>query len=163
MKKPEVILLIGIQAAGKSTFYKQRFFNTHVRLNLDMLKTRHREKLIFEACLDAKQPVVIDNTNVTFEDRQRYIPAAREAGCLVTGYFFEPDVEACVRRNAGRPEKERIPLKGIYATFKNLEPPDPKREPFDRLFVVRVSGDERFTEQALVFKSDRTGTAGPAQ
>ena len=42
--KMEAVILIGIQGAGKSTFYKDRFFNTHVRINLDMLKTRHREK-----------------------------------------------------------------------------------------------------------------------
>jgi len=37
-----MILLMGIQAAGKSEFCKRRFYRTHIRLNLDMLKTRHR-------------------------------------------------------------------------------------------------------------------------
>ena len=40
----ELILLIGIQASGKSTFFKRRYCDTHVRINLDMLKTRHREE-----------------------------------------------------------------------------------------------------------------------
>lgn len=47
----EVIILIGIQGSGKSSFYKARFADTHVRINLDMLKTRHREKLFFDACV----------------------------------------------------------------------------------------------------------------
>jgi predicted kinase len=50
----EAILFIGIPASGKSTFYKERFFTTHIRVNLDMLKTRKREALILQACLVAK-------------------------------------------------------------------------------------------------------------
>ena len=64
-KMPQPVILIGLQASGKSSFYLHRFFNTHVRINLDMQRTRHREKLIFEARLAAKQSVVIDNTNPT--------------------------------------------------------------------------------------------------
>ena len=44
----EIILFIGIQATGKSSFFRERFFRTHVRVNLDMLKTRHREKLLVD-------------------------------------------------------------------------------------------------------------------
>ena len=50
---------MGLQASGKSSFYLQQFYDTHIRLNLDMLKTRHREQLLFRACLTAKQPLVI--------------------------------------------------------------------------------------------------------
>ena len=52
----ELVLFMGIQATGKSTFFRERFFDTHLRMNLDMLKTRHRESLLFAACLEAKQP-----------------------------------------------------------------------------------------------------------
>ena len=40
----ELIIFIGLQAAGKSTFYKKNFSDIHIRINLDMLRTRHREK-----------------------------------------------------------------------------------------------------------------------
>jgi predicted kinase len=39
----QAIIFMGIQACGKSTFYHHKFALTHVRINLDMLKTRHRE------------------------------------------------------------------------------------------------------------------------
>jgi hypothetical protein len=65
----EAIIFIGIQATGKSTFFQQRFFVTHVRINLDMLKTRNRERILLVACLEDKQPFVIDNTNLTREAR----------------------------------------------------------------------------------------------
>ena len=76
-KTPQLVILMGAQASGKSSFYLHQFFATHIRINLDMLKTRHREKLIFEACLAAKQSVVIDNTNPTRQDRARYIGPAK--------------------------------------------------------------------------------------
>jgi predicted kinase len=33
----ETVILIGIQGSGKSTFYRERFFDTLVRINLDLL------------------------------------------------------------------------------------------------------------------------------
>ena len=69
----ELIVFIGIQGTGKSSFYRERFHRTHVRVNLDMLRTRHREQLLFVACLEGKTPLVVDNTNVTRADRARYL------------------------------------------------------------------------------------------
>jgi predicted kinase len=66
----EAVIFIGIQGTGKSTFYKEQFFHTHVRINLDMLKTKHRLRLALSACLEAGQPFVLDNMNVTKEVRQ---------------------------------------------------------------------------------------------
>jgi predicted kinase len=84
----ELIILTGIQGAGKSSFYRERFFDSHVRINLDMLRTRHREQLLFEACLASKQKMVIDNTNLTAKERARYIGPALEAGFSVVGYYL---------------------------------------------------------------------------
>jgi len=54
----EVILLIGIQASGKSTFYKEKFFNSHIRISNDLLKTKNREKQLLEYCINTKMPIV---------------------------------------------------------------------------------------------------------
>ena len=48
----EAVIFVGLQGAGKSTFYKERFLDTHPRLSLDMLKTRHREKRFLMACVE---------------------------------------------------------------------------------------------------------------
>lgn len=87
----QAILFIGIQAAGKSTFYQQQFFATHIRLSLDMLKTRHREQLLLRACLEAKQPFVVDNTNTTLAKRGVYINAAKLPGFTSTVITFKPN------------------------------------------------------------------------
>lgn len=56
----EAVIFIGLQATGKSSFYLKEFHQTHIRLNLDMLKTRHRERLLMAACLEAKQSFVME-------------------------------------------------------------------------------------------------------
>jgi predicted kinase len=48
----EAVIFCGIQGAGKNTFFKEHFFRTHVRISPDLLRTRHREKVFLNACLD---------------------------------------------------------------------------------------------------------------
>lgn len=134
----QAILLIGPQASGKSGFCKAWLFDSHVRLNLDMLKTRHRESLLFAACIEAKQPMVIDNTNPTRADRARYLSALKAAGFSVAGYFFDEPYEACSARNAAREGKARIPEVGLKHFFSRFELPA-LDEGFDTLMRVRLS------------------------
>lgn len=133
----EAVILIGLQGSGKSTFYRERFFHTHVRLSLDMLKTRHRERLPVRACVEAKQPFVVDNTNPTIFERQVYIGAARDAGFGVVGYYFRSRVEDCLRRNEQRPADRRVPPKGVLGTAGRMELPS-SGEGFDELHYVRI-------------------------
>lgn len=134
---------MGIQAAGKSSFYRARFSNTHLRINLDMLKTRHREQLIFQACLQAKQPFVIDNTNPAALDRQRYLEPAKKAGFRCVGYYFSSRVEAALERNRGRAPEEQVPDAAILGAAGKLERPS-LAEGFDELFYVELSSPEGF-------------------
>lgn len=133
----EAVLLIGIQGSGKSTFYRERFFDTHVRINLDMLRTRRRERLLLEACIAGGQRFVVDNTCVTPEERARYVAPARAAGFRVEGWFFEPDPAAAARRNALRDERWRVPPAGLFGTLERLRRPT-WDEGFDVLHRVRT-------------------------
>src|SRR5689334_14800083 len=98
----QAVIFIGLQGAGKSTFYKERFFNTHIRINMDMLKTRHREDVLLQACLEMKQAFVIDKTNPQIKNREGYIQAAREARFEVVAYYFVPHLKLSLERNAAR-------------------------------------------------------------
>ncbi|MHB9030221.1 MAG: AAA family ATPase [Candidatus Latescibacterota bacterium] len=142
----ELIIFIGIQGTGKSTFYKERFYNTHLRINLDMLKTRHRESVLFQTCLRITQRMVIDNTNPTPEDRARYIIPAREAGFRVAGYYFQSRIRDALARNMQREGKERIPEKGVRATHARLVRPA-FEEGFDELFYVYIDENGVFRVQ----------------
>jgi len=139
----EAVIFVGLQGAGKSTFYRERFFATHVRINLDMLKTRRREGRILQACIETRQPFVVDNTNTTRAERQVYIAAAKKAGFRVVGYYFQSKVEDCKRRNERRPVEERIPVRGILGAAGRLQIPG-REEGFDELFYVRIDEANRF-------------------
>src|SRR5581483_1260098 len=114
----EAVILVGIQGSGKTTFFRERFFDTHVRLSLDMLKTRHRLSLLMRACLEAKQAFVVDNTNVLKSERSAYIEAAKAAGFRVTGYYFRPELRRAIKWNSLRKGKQAIPVAGVIGTMK---------------------------------------------
>jgi len=139
----EALIFVGVQGSGKTTFYRDRFFDTHVRINLDMLKTRHREQLLLAACLAAKQSFVIDNTNPLPSDRARYIGAAREAGFRVVAYFFDTTLRDAIQRNNQRAGKQKIPVPAIAGTFRKLQVPT-LEEGFDDVYSVKVAPEGGF-------------------
>ena len=139
----ESVIFIGIQGTGKSSFYRERFFHTHVRVNSDMLKTANRLRVLFNACLEARQPFVLDNTNVTREVRAQFIAQAKTAGFRVVGYYFRSDIESALGRNRERVNAARIPDRGVLGTYKKLEKPQ-RAEGFDDLFYVQIDPTGRF-------------------
>ena len=145
----EIVVFTGMQASGKSTFYKERFFRTHIRINLDMLKTRNKEKTLIEACMKAKLSFVVDNTNPTIEDRMRYIEIAKEAGVKAIGYYFQSDIAECVERNNGRIAEERVPVIALRLTYAKLQLPS-YDEGFDELYKVEVRGVNEFAVTELI-------------
>src|ERR1700732_199054 len=104
-----------------------------MRINLDMLRTRHRERRFLQVVIETRQPFVVDNTNPTRAERQGYIEAAKHAGFRVIGYYFQSRVEDCQRRNAQRPLDQQIPLQGILGAAGRLEIPR-FAEGFDELY-----------------------------
>jgi predicted kinase len=139
----EAVIFVGVQGSGKSTFYRERLVDTHVRINLDMLRTRHQEQLLLAACLAGKQPFVIDNTNPLSGDRARYIGPAREAGFRVVAYFFETSLRDAIRRNNERAGKQKVPVPAIVGTIRKLQPPM-LEEGFDAIYKVTISPEGAF-------------------
>lgn len=139
----EAVIFVGIQGAGKSTFFKQRFFDSHIRINLDMLRTKNREKLILEACLEAKQKFVVDKTNLTREDRGKYIAPAKSFGFKVIGYYFGADLKKSIERNNRREGKAKVPEKALLGSFKRLQIPQ-FDEGFAELFYVSINDENHF-------------------
>lgn len=142
----QAVIMVGIQGSGKTTFYLQRFFHTHVRISLDVLRTRDRESILLRACLSAGQPFVVDNTNVLAAERSVYISAAKAAGFRVTGYFFSPALRAAIARNKQRAGTAAVPVPALVARFKQLEPPA-LAEGFDELYAVVTGVNYEFEVQ----------------
>lgn len=141
---PDLVIFVGLQASGKTTFFLRHFQATHAHVSKDLFpNARNRDRRQareIDAALAAFKPVVVDNTNATRESRTAPIEAARRHGARVIGYVFESSVEACRARNEKRAGKTRVPLVAIYTTAKRLEPPAPD-EGFDELHHVRIVDD----------------------
>src|SRR4051794_3925097 len=89
---PEVIVLIGLQGAGKSTFRAQRFDTTHVVVSKDRFRNnrrpeRRQQRLMGEA-LAAGRSVIVDNTNPSLAERSTILALARTLNARIVGYFF---------------------------------------------------------------------------
>ena len=143
----ELILLIGLQAAGKTTFYRQRLADGYTHISMDLLRNNphpaRRQAQQLEQALQTGQPVILDNTNPTIEVRAPLIALGKHYGYTITSYYFTPDVAASVKRNAGREGKAKVPSVAIYATRKKLQPPS-YAEDFDQLYSVRITEDGAF-------------------
>jgi predicted kinase len=137
----EAVIFIGLQGSGKSAFYQKRFAQTHAHLSLDVQKTRFREQACLEKLLHNRQSFVVDNTNPTARERQRYIGPAKAAGYTVIGYYFDVPIAECLKRNQLRAGKGRIPAVGLYATRKRMQIPT-LAEGFDQLFIVRAQNED---------------------
>jgi predicted kinase len=132
----EAVIFVGLQGAGKSSFFRERFFSTHVRISLDLVRTRNREQRFLATCIETKQRFVIDNTNPTHVDRAKFIGSAKQSGFRVVGYYFQSRVEDCLRRNESR--NDAVPEVAILSTAKKLEIPS-MDEGFDELFYVHLT------------------------
>ena len=137
----KAIIFIGIPASGKSAFYARNFADGYERINLDTLHTRRKEQMLVDSCLQEGKSFVVDNTNPTKADRQRYIAAAKAAGYRVEGYFFQSIVRDCKERNARREGKARVPDAAFGAVSSKLEMPC-LDEGFDALYFVRITGGD---------------------
>ena len=143
----EMIIFIGLQASGKSTFFRTHFATTHVHVSKDLLSNNkrpaRRQQQLIEEALQAGHSVVVDNTNVTKEARAELIHLGHLYGATIIGYYFETNVRQSLERNRQRTGKARVPDIAIFATLKKLVRPT-CAEGFDQLFHVRTAGDETF-------------------
>ena len=146
--RPEAVIFTGVQASGKSTFYRERFFETHVRISMDMLRTRRRESLLLNACILARQPFVVDNTNPLAADRARYVQPARAAGFRVAGYVFRATPAQAIARNRPRTGRAAVPIPGILATWKRMEEPRIE-EGYDVLYSVTLTDANLYVVEEL--------------
>jgi predicted kinase len=135
-----LVVLVGLPAAGKSTFTRERFPN-HELVSKDLWpNARNRERRqqrLVEAALAAGRPVIVDNTNPSPEERAPLLAIARKLGNAVDGYWFVPDVAGSFARNALREGRSRVPDVAIRAVRARLVEPT-REEGFSRLFHVTL-------------------------
>ena len=137
----QLVIFVGLQAAGKSSFFRERFASTHAHVSKDLMPRAARDKdsrqlAQIEQALLIGQPVVVDNTNPRAADRAPLIELARRYEARVVGYFFEPGIQDSLRRNAAR--EPQVPKVAIFTAAKKLQPPS-FEEGFDEIHDVRLA------------------------
>lgn len=147
----DLVVLSGLQGAGKSTFFAARFAATHAHVSRDRFpgardKDRRQRELV-TAAARAGRPVVVDNTNARREDRTALVALARALGLRPVLYWFTPDVKASLARNARREGRARVPVVGVLATARRLAPPD-AAEGFAAAYEVRATAEAAFEIRA---------------
>ena len=155
----ELVLLIGLQGAGKSTFRRKFFDATHTVVSKDLLinnrRPQRRQLQLINEALKQGASVVVDNTNPRVEDRAALIEVAGQYGARVRGFYLHCSVETSQARNALRVGRERVTDIGIFATAKVLRRPS-RAEGFDELYYVRTTLTGEFAVEEYREESDES-------
>jgi predicted kinase len=153
----ELVIFIGLQASGKSTFFRQYFAATHELVSKDRMRNNknpaRRQVQLIKAALQAGRSVVVDNTNPTLEDRSALIELGNTYAAQIIGYYFQSKVSDCLERNRQRTGKDRVPDVAIYATVKKLVRPT-YAEGYKQLFYATMAGNSEFRVRPWMFVTE---------
>jgi len=135
----ELVIFVGMQGSGKSTYYATHLAATHVHVSKDLMKNvrdrEARQRRMIEDALAAGRSVAVDNTNPTPLVRVPLIALGRRHGARVIACFFEIAAKEAIARNRLREGKARVPDVVIYVTARKIVPPS-FEEGFDEVRVI---------------------------
>ncbi|MFT3881928.1 MAG: aldo/keto reductase [Gemmatales bacterium] len=155
-KTGEVVLLMGIQGAGKSELVAEYEKKGYARLNRDVLGGKLEDLIpkMHELIDLGERRIVLDNTYPTRISRAQVIAAAHERGIPVVCRFLNTPIEEArinvVSRILGRYDKLLSPdeMKALSKTDPNLPPPAALKRWADSFEAPNV--DEGFAKVEVI-------------
>ena len=144
--QPQIILLVGLPASGKSTWAKKQgipvLSSDAMRLVLldDETALGFPEQVfgalryLLAARLRFRRPITaVDATNLSVWEREPYLKLAQENGAMIEVVFFDVSLAECKRRN--RLRSRHVPDAALEAMSAKLVRPS-LEEGFLRVTVV---------------------------
>ena len=135
----EAVVLCGVQGSGKTTLYRDRFLDTHVRVSLDVLRTPRAR---------GRAPADVPGGGAAVRGRQHEPDARRPRAATSSppgrpasrsiGYLVEVDAAEAFARNAARAGRARAA--GRARDRAALQRPTPE-EGFDELWHATAAPD----------------------
>ena len=122
----EMVILVGYQAAGKTTFAENKFVtHEYIRIDGDSLKTPAKMIKEAEKHLKIGKSVVIDATNGKKENRELFITLAKKYNVSPRIFLFNTNIETAMEWNTKRfiQTGKKIPKIAFYTYRKNYCPP----------------------------------------
>jgi bifunctional polynucleotide phosphatase/kinase len=140
-KIKHLVLLVGAQATGKTTFALSDQFAGWTWLNQDTLKTSKKMLNGLVSARDAGQNIIIDCTNPTVEHRAKYINLVKSKGYYITTYFFDlPKLMSFhmnhYRHAVSKGKYPLIPKIAIHSYYKKLQPPQ-ESEGINNVIIIQ--------------------------
>lgn len=138
---PELVLLVGSPASGKSTLCA-RYFSDYVVTNQDTLKTKDRCMKLCVKSLKEGKSVIVDNQNYKKSLRAEWLQIAKENSVKkIRCIYMDVPKEYCIHMNRVRTysKEKKVPIIPIHTFYKHVEVPELK-EGFSE--VVRYSLDD---------------------
>jgi HAD superfamily hydrolase (TIGR01662 family) len=172
----EIVLVLGYNAAGKSTYVKEYTDKGYHRLNRDELggKLDSLPQILTDLFKKGTKSFVLDNTYVNVESRKSIIDCGKKLGIPVravwlTTSFEDAQFNACQRmiRKAGRlldpvdfkttKDPNLFPPVALFTYKKNFEEPM-KKEGFSDVVIVPFvrKKDPKYCNKALILDYDDT-------
>jgi len=98
--KPEMIINVGFPASGKS-YYTQRYVlpNDYEYINQDTLRTKKKCLMETEKLLKKGVSIIIDNTNMSKNERKEYLDLAKKYNIQCRCLLFTTPKEVCIHNS----------------------------------------------------------------
>lgn len=137
---PQMIIMVGPPASGKSTVAQEYISKDFVHINQDTLRTLEKCLQLAQLAIFLNKSMIIDNTNPNLTVRKPYLEMTRGTNYKKIAIVMETPKSLCQLLNSSRSAKSSVPLVPAIAYnifYKKYEKPT-ESEGFDEIITREI-------------------------